>query len=118
LKFAMRGLPAVVNPRGAKSPRAAAPTKKDLALKARWTLDKLVSEKEKTDDLVALLARKLIDHYMYFERRMKGEPDDLDDIARFTDECRELIQANLPLFMSMSAQGRNVHSKIDERVQP
>jgi hypothetical protein len=118
LKFAMRGLPAVVNARGAESPRAAASTKKDLALKARWTLDKLVSEKEKTDDLVSLLARRLIDHYMYFERRMKGEPENLDEIARFADECRELIQANLPLFMGLSAQGRNVHSKIDERVQP
>ena len=115
LHFAMRGLPAVIDARGAESPRA--PTKKELALKAKWSLDKLITEKEKTDDLVALLARKMIDHYMYFEGRMKGEPENLDTIARFADECRELIQANLPLFMQMSAAGRNVHTRIDERVQ-
>jgi hypothetical protein len=115
LKFAMRGLPAVVNARGAESPRA--PTKKELALKAKWTLDRLISEKERADDLIALLARKLIDHYVYFENRLKGEPDDFDEIARFVAESRDLIERNLPLFMSMSAQGRNVHSRIDERVQ-
>jgi hypothetical protein len=113
LKFAMRGLPAVLN-----APPAQPPTKKDLALRAKWTLDKLITEKEKADDLIALLARKLIDHYMYFERRIKGEPEDLDEIARFADEARELIQGNLALFMQMSAQGRNVHTLIDERVQP
>lgn len=117
LRFAMKGLPAVINARGAESPRAPAPTKKEIALKAKWTLDKLIDEKDKTDDLVAKLARKLIDHYMYFESRMKGELENLDDVARFADECRDLIQSNLTLFMQMSAAGRNVHTRIDERVQ-
>jgi len=67
--------------------------------------------------LIAKLARKLIDHYLYFQGRIKGEPENLDDVVRFADECRELIESNLPLFMGLSAQGRNVHSKIDERVQ-
>jgi hypothetical protein len=114
LKFAMRGLPAllaVVN-----APKAT--TKKDLTVKAKWTHDKLVQQREESADLIAKLARKVIDHYMYFENRMKGEPENLDEVARFADECRELIQSNLPLFMGLSAQGRNVHSKIDERVQP
>ena len=31
-------------------------------------------------------------------------------------ECRELIESNLQLFMGLSAGGRNIHSKIDERV--
>jgi hypothetical protein len=48
---------------------------------------------------------------------MKGEPENLDDVYRFADECKELIESNLALFMKLSAQGRNVHSAIDERVQ-
>ena len=117
LTFAMARLPVPVNARGAESPRAAAPTKKELALRQKWTLDKLVEQKESDDDLIAKLARKLIDHYLYFQGRIKGEPENLDDVVRFADECRELIESNLPLFMGLSAQGRNVHSKIDERVQ-
>jgi len=117
LTFAMARLPVPVNARGAESPRAAAPTKKELALRQKWTLDKLIEQKESDDDLIAKLARKLIDHYLYFQGRIKGEPENLDDLVRFVDECRELIESNLPLFMQLSAQGRNVHSKIDERVQ-
>ena len=41
----------------------------------------------------------------------------LDDLVRYVDECRELIETHLPLFMKLSAEGRNVHSKIDEKVQ-
>ena len=117
LTFATARLPVVVNARGEQSPRAAAPTKKDLALRQRWSVDKLIEQKENADDLIAKLARKLIDHYLYFQRRVKGEPDNLDDLYRFVDECRELIETNLPLFMKLSAQGRNIHSVIDERVQ-
>ncbi len=117
LTFAARGLPVPVNARGAESPRAPAPTKKKLALRQKWTLDRLVEQKESDDDLIAKLARKLIDHYLYFQGRIKGKPDNLDDLVRFADDCRELIESNLSLFMSLSAQGRNIHSKIDERVQ-
>jgi hypothetical protein len=115
LKFATKGLPAVIG--GSKSEPPKAPTKKEIALRQKWSVDKLITEKDKSDDLVAKLARKVIDHYMYFEGRMKGEPDNLDDVARFADECRDLIQSNLALFMSMSAAGRNVHTRIDERAQ-
>lgn len=115
LKFAMKGLPAVVDDKNATVAHLPA-NKKQTALKAKWTLDKLIAEKEKTDDLLALLGRKVIDHYMHFERRLQGQSEDLDEIARFADECKDLIQANLPLFMQMSAAGRNVHSRIDARV--
>ena len=92
-------------------------SRKELALRRQWSVDKLIEQKEAADDLTAKLARKVIDHYLFFQSRMRGEPENLDDICRFADECRELIESNLPLFMGLSAQGRNVHSKIDERVQ-
>ena len=115
LRFSAARLPVVVNARGAESPRA--PTKKEIALRQRWSVDKLVEQKSNDDDLIAKLARKVIDHYLYFQGRMKGQPENLDDIYRFADECKELIESNLALFMSLSAQGRNIHSAIDERVQ-
>ena len=116
IEFACAKLPVVVG-RGSEMAPARAPTKKELALRQQWSLDKLIEQKEKTDDLIAQLARKLIDHYLYFQGRIKSEPENLDDVVRFADECRDLIERNLPLFMGLSAGGRNVHSKIDERVQ-
>jgi hypothetical protein len=86
-------------------------------LRQKWTAEKLLEQRETDKDLIAKLARKVIDHYQYFQSRIQGEPDNLDDIYRFADECKDLIQSNLPLFMGLSAQGRNVHSVIDERVQ-
>ena len=117
IQFACANLPAPVVGRGSEMAPARAQTKKELALRQQWSLDKLVEQKETTDDLIAQLARKLIDHYLYFQGRIKGEPENLDDVVRFADECRDLIERNLPLFMGLSAGGRNIHSKIDERVQ-
>jgi hypothetical protein len=117
IRFALAKLPAPVVGRGSEMAPARAQTKKELALRQQWSLDKLVEQKETTDDLIAQLARKLIDHYLYFQGRIKGEPENLDDVVRFADECRDLIERNLPLFMGLSAGGRNIHSKIDERVQ-
>jgi Phage integrase, N-terminal SAM-like domain len=126
LNFALSRLPVVINNRGNASggskkvppeTPAPAPSKKELALRRQWSVDKLSEQKEAADDLTAKLARKVIDHFLYFQDRLKGEPENLDDLCRFADECRELIQSNLPLFMTLSAQGRNIHSAIDERVQ-
>ena len=117
IEFALAKLPAPVVGRGSEMAPARAATKKELALREKWSLDKLVEQKETTDDLVAQFARKLIDHYLHFQGRIKGEPENLDDVVRFADECRDLIERNLPLFMGLSAGGRNIHSKIDERVQ-
>src|SRR5688500_1894751 len=117
LNFSVSRLPVPVNARGEKSPRASAPTKKELALKQRWTVDKLIDQKSTDDELIAKLARKVIDHYVFFQRLLKDDDIDLDTVSRFADECRELIESNLMLFMSLSSQGHNVHSKIDERVQ-
>ena len=111
LRFTAGRLPVVV------SSAAAPKSTKEIAHRARWTLDKLAEQKNRDDDLIAKLARKVIDHYLYFQGRMKGQPENLDDVYRFADECRELIEGNLPLFMQLSAGGRNIHSKIDERVQ-
>ena len=78
---------------------------------------KLREQKESDDDLIAKLARKVIDHYLFFQTLLKTDDIDLDTVSRFADECRDLVETNLPLFMSLSAQGRNIHSAIDERVQ-
>ena len=117
LKFAAaERLPATVD-RGSAMAPARAVNKNELALRQSWAVDKLLQQKEDGEDLIAKLARKVIDHYLYFQARIQGEPENLDDLYRFADECRELIQTNLPLFMNLSAQGRNIHSIIDERVQ-
>ena len=118
LRFAAaQTLTATVDRGSAMAPALAVKDRKELALRQSWAADKLVQQKEACDNLIAMLARKVIDHYLYFQARIKGEPENLDDLYRFADECRELIQTNLPLFMSFSAQGRNIHSIIDERVQ-
>jgi len=119
LRFAaaQNPLPAMVDRGSAMAPVPLVKDRKELALRQTWAADKLVEQKEAGDDLIAKLARKVIDHYLYFQARIKGEPENLDDLYRFADECRELIQTNLPLFMGLSAQGRNIHSLIDERVQ-
>ena len=109
LRFAMAHLPVPVT--GRQLP--AVPGK----LRQKWTAEKLLEQRETDKDLIAKLARKVIDHYLYFQSRMRDEPENLDDIYRFADECKELIGSNLDLFMGLSAQGRNVHSVIDERVQ-
>ena len=46
-----------------------------------------------------------------------GGQADLDEVARFADEAREIIESHLPLFMGLSAAGLNVHPRIDERMQ-
>jgi hypothetical protein len=112
IKFAAASLPVVV---GRELPPPA-PSKKAVAMRQKWALEKLVDEKEKADDLIATLARRVIDHYVYFGKRLKGEPDDLDELARFADDCREIIERNLPLFMGLSAGGRNLHPAVDERI--
>lgn len=86
-------------------------------LARKWNADHLKEQKEADDDLIAKLARKVIDHFLYFEGRLKGGRENLDELTRLRDECRELIQTNLRLFMGLSAEGRNVHSIIDERMQ-
>ncbi len=118
LNFATSRLPVPVTALGGEMlPAPPAPSKKEIALRQKWGLEKLVQEKEAADDLIAKLARKVIDHYVYFQGRIKGGPDNLDDLYRFADECRELIETNLPLFMGLSAGGRNLGTQIDERAQ-
>jgi len=88
-----------------------------LALRRTWAVDRLLEQKVTSEDLIAKLGRKVIDHYVYFQSRLKDEPENLDDIERFAAECRELIESNFELFMALSKSGRNIRSAIDERVQ-
>lgn len=103
-----------VKARGEQSPRASAVPAK---IREQWSVDKAKEEKRARDDVLAQCARKLTAHYLFFQRRLRGAEDDLEEIARFNDECRDLIEQNLPLFMELSAQGYNINSAIDERVQ-
>ena len=119
LKFATKSLPVVVDRTGAAlPPPTRKPTKKDLALREKWTIDKLTAEKEAADDLIGQLARQLVNNYVFFEKRRKGAPDDLDEIGRFADECRQLIESNLALFMGLSANGSNINPLFTERILP
>jgi hypothetical protein len=115
LEFATARLPVPITCKAAMTPapRDAA----EVALRRQWGIEKRAEQREAAEDLVTKLARRVIDHYLYFERRIRGEPDNLDDLRRFADDCQELIQANLPLFMGLSAEGRNIHPIIDERVK-
>jgi len=55
---------------------------------------------------------------LYFQSRQRATtPENLDEIDRLADECRDLIERHLALFMGLSVGGRNVHPKIDERAQ-
>lgn len=118
LAFALPRLPVPVNDRGVEiALKPAVQSKKEIALRKRWSVERLVHEKEAADDLIAKLARKVSDHYLYFQTRLSGGNENLDEVGRLADECRDLIESNLPLFMALSAGGRNVHPKIDERMQ-
>lgn len=117
LTFAATKLPAVLSATGADMAPLARQSEKEIELRKGWAVAKLVEQKGSGEDLIAKLARRVIDHYLYFQNRLKGEPENLDDLVRFADDCRELIESNLALFMSLSAGGRNIHSAIDERVQ-
>lgn len=117
LNFSASRLPVPVNAQGRLIIPPAVKSKKELALRQKWTVEKLLDQKETADDLIAKLARKVSDHYLYFQTRLKGGDENLDEVGRLGDECRELIESNLPLFMALSAGGRNVHPKIDERMQ-
>ncbi|MDP2601886.1 MAG: hypothetical protein Q8S00_04755 [Deltaproteobacteria bacterium] len=117
LRFVAERVPVVVTEKQGPTAVPARLSANEAELRKGWAIARLVEQKENGDDLIAKLARKLIDHYLYFQGRMRGEPENLDDIYRFADECKDLIETNLPLFMKLSAQGRNIHSAIDERVQ-
>lgn len=83
----------------AREHHTAPPGKKDIALREKWNADKLRDQKETEDKLIAQLGRKLVDHYLFFQRLLKDDGVDLDTVSRFTDEARERIEGSLPLFM-------------------
>jgi hypothetical protein len=59
-------------------------------MREQWTIDKAKEEKRARDDVLAQCAKKLTAHYLFFQRRLRGAEDDLEEIARFADECRDL----------------------------
>ena len=62
------------------NPAPAVKDARELALRQTWALDRLVKKRQVGDDLIAKLARNVIDFYLYLQGRMKGEPENLDDV--------------------------------------
>ena len=97
-----------------QSSKPSAQSQQEIALPQQWLLEKLVDEKTRSDDLIAALGGKLMDHYLYFQSRIKGEEEDPDNICRLADEARQLIESNLALFIRLSSGGRKIHRTIPE----
>ena len=85
-----------------KAPLRSAQSQRESALSQEWLLEKLIDEKTHTDDLVGKLGRKVMDHYLYFQGRIKGE-ENLEHVYRLADETRKLIESNLELFFRLSS---------------
>lgn len=113
-------VPVVVNRRESKA--APAPVldpvrdAREIALRQKWSFDRLLLEKEKGDDLIAALGRQLVNHYLFFQSLLSQTPLNLDEVIRLADECRETIDSNLSLFLKLSALGKNLGPKINERI--
>jgi hypothetical protein len=89
---------------------------REIALRERWSYDRVLREKERADDLVAILGRQLINHYLFFQSRVAGARENMDEVIRLMDECRLVIEDNLQLFLKLSAMGKNLGSVINERI--
>ncbi|HXG51001.1 MAG TPA: hypothetical protein VNN77_06295 [candidate division Zixibacteria bacterium] len=116
LRFAAerRDVPAEMAPLVPPSAPARAERDRLAPLRQKLTFDRFAREKEAADELIARLAHRVIDHFLYFRRRIAGEPDDLDEIYRLADEAAEIIHANLQTFMRLQgAGGLNVHAVLD-----
>ena len=101
VKFAAQ-LPLPLNAEEDKAPLRSAQSQREIALSQQWLLDKLIDEKTHADDLVGKLGRKVMDHYLYFQGRIKGE-ENLEHVYRLADEARKLIESNLELFFRLSS---------------
>lgn len=88
-------------------------SQEETALPNQWLLEKLIDEKSRSDDLIATLAHHMMDHYLYFQTRIRGE-ENLKTVCRLADESRNLIESNLALFMRISSGGREIHKTISE----
>jgi hypothetical protein len=122
LKFAAARLPVVVKAKGQgfNPPVPAARDERELALRRQWEADKLEEKREAGETVTAKLARSVIDSFLYFQSRLndRESAESIDELMRLRDNCQELIQSNLALFMTLSAQGKNLHPIIDiERVK-
>jgi hypothetical protein len=117
LRFALLRLPV---PAGKRGPTVPAPDPvqdaREIALRQHWNFDRLLEEKERGDDVIAMLGRQLVNHYVFFQSRLAGTPENIDELIRLADECREVIERNLPLFMKLSALGKNLGRLINERI--
>jgi hypothetical protein len=97
-----------------QAPQAAGQNQQEPTMPQQWLLEKLIDDKSRTDDLIAKLGGKLMDHYLYFQSRIKGEGENMDNICRLADEAQHLIESNLALFIHLSSGGRKIHKTILE----
>jgi hypothetical protein len=121
LNFAAVRLPVVVTAkgRGVNPPVPTTVSEKELTLRREWEADKLEAKREAAEDITVKLARQVIEAYRYFQQRLndRDSPESIDELMRLRDNCQELIKSNLELFLSLSAQGKNLHPIIDERIK-
>jgi hypothetical protein len=121
LRFAAARLPVVekAKGRGFTAPVPAACDEREVTLRRQWEADKLEAKREAAEDITVKLVRQVIEAYRYFQQRLndRDSPESIDELMRLQDNCQELIKSNLELFLSLSAQGKNLHPAIDERVK-
>jgi hypothetical protein len=86
----------------------------ESVLPQQWLLEKLLDEKTRSDDLIATLGHQLLDHYSYFQSRIRGEREDRETVFRLADQAKNLIEPNLALFMRLSSGGREAPKTILE----
>ncbi|HEY6999285.1 MAG TPA: phage integrase N-terminal SAM-like domain-containing protein [Candidatus Binatia bacterium] len=113
LKFTVQR-PFPVSAEEDEAPLPSTQSQPEVALTQQCLLEKLIDEKRRSDELIAALACKLMDHYLYFQRRIRGGGDSLDNICRLADEAKQLIQSNLALFIRLSSGGRNINRTMPE----
>ena len=106
VKFAAQ-LPLPLNAEEDKAPLRSAQSQREIAPSQQWLLEKLIDEKTYADDLVGKLGRQVMDHYLYFQGRIKGE-ENLEHVYRLADEAKKLIESNLELFFA-SLVARTAH---------
>ena len=96
------------------SSRPPAEAEQETTLPQQWLIEKLVDEKARSDDLIATLAGKLMDHYLYFQSRINGNEEDSDYLCRLGSEAKQLIESNLALFIRLFSGGREIDRTIPE----
>jgi hypothetical protein len=113
LKFAAAHAPMPVITGADKASQKSVQTEQETPPDRQWSFEKLIDEKSRTDELIAELGRKLMDHYLYFQARIQGEGENPEHLYRLANEARQLIESNLTVFIGLSSGGPKDSSRND-----